>query len=101
MSRRSSLKAVSQDAGAVAKSTVLGAAEATQKVLQLEDGRFVDYRWTDGRWDLAKFSSAGGKMDWEAWNKARPHAPAVLSCKSCKLLAISLHCACFRYMSSA
>lgn len=69
-----------QDAGAVAKSTVLGAAEATQKVLQLEDGRFVDYRWTDGRWDLAKFSSAGGKMDWDAWNKARPACTGV-----CKL----------------
>ena len=50
---------------------MLGAAEATQKVLALEDGRFVDYRWTEGRWDLAKFSSAGGKMDWDAWNKAR------------------------------
>jgi hypothetical protein len=55
----------------VAKSAVLGSA-AADKVLQLEDGRFVDYRWTDGRWDLAKFASgAGGKMDWEAWNKAR------------------------------
>lgn len=78
---------MSQDAGAVAKSTVLGAAEATQKVLQLEDGRFVDYRWTDGRWDLAKFSSAGGKMDWEAWNKARP---ACIGCVVLQVLPLKL-----------
>ena len=60
-----------QDAGAAAKSAVLGS-EAPQKVLQLEEGRFVDFRWTDGRWDLTKFASAGGKMDWEAWNKVLP-----------------------------
>ncbi len=53
----------------MAKAVVLGS-ETAQKMLQLEDGRFVDYRWTDGRWDLTKFASAGGKMDWEAWNKA-------------------------------
>ena len=72
--------AVAQDAGAIAKSTMLGAAEATQKVLQLEDGRFVDHRWIEGRWDLSKFASAGGKMDWEAWNKARP------ACTGCNIM---------------
>ena len=39
--------------------------------LQLKDGRFIDDRWTGGRWDLSKFSNAAGETDWDA---VSPHA---------------------------
>lgn len=47
-------------------------AEAPKTVLQLQDGRFVDHRWENGRWTLSKFANpATGEMDWPAWNSVR------------------------------
>ncbi len=40
--------------------------------LQLKDGRFIDDRWIGGRWDLSKFKTAAGEMDWDAVIDAGP-----------------------------
>ena len=41
-------------------------------MLQLRDGRFIDYRWKEGRWVLSEFANKQtGEMDWPAWNSVR------------------------------
>ena len=50
------------------KAVVFG--DSGKEVLQLKDGRFVDYRWKGGRWDLTLFQNGEG-MNWDAWNKVR------------------------------
>ncbi|KAK9814065.1 hypothetical protein WJX72_000206 [[Myrmecia] bisecta] len=56
-----------------ADSTKLAASPAlvsTGPVLTLtEDGKFSDYRWSNGRWDMTKFQNGAGLMDWESWEK--------------------------------
>lgn len=37
--------------------------------LQIVDGYFKDYRWKDGRWDLALFQK-DGKTNWDAVSPA-------------------------------
>lgn len=38
-------------------------------MLQRKDGRFIDYRWREGRWVLSEFANEKtGEMDWPAWN---------------------------------
>ena len=46
--------------------------KAPKAVLQLQDGRFVDHRWENGRWTLSKFANpTTSEMDWPAWNSVR------------------------------
>jgi hypothetical protein len=41
-------------------------------MLERKDGRFIDYRWQEGRWVLSEFANPQtGKMDWPAWNSVR------------------------------
>jgi len=47
---------------------VAGSTQGT--FLQLQDGRFVDDRWTGGRWDLSQFQNAAGETDWDAVSAA-------------------------------
>jgi hypothetical protein len=56
--------AAGKDAGAKAAAMVGGSTQGT--FLQLQDGRFVDDRWTGGRWDLSQFQNAAGETDWDA-----------------------------------
>lgn len=42
------------------------AARTSGPTLQIADGRFVDYRWKAGRWDLSLFRGADGETDWDA-----------------------------------
>jgi len=47
-------------------------AAAPKDVLQLRDGRFIDYRWVEGRWVLSEFANPKtGEMDWPAWDSVR------------------------------
>ncbi len=47
-----------------------GAAEPAV-YMQIVDGKFRDDRWTaDGRWDLNKFKTSAGEIDWD---KVRSH----------------------------
>lgn len=56
--------AAGKDAGVAAKAAVVGAPAVR---MQLQDGRFVDDRWTGGRWVLSKFADAkSGETDWDA-----------------------------------
>ena len=41
-------------------------AQAAGPKLQVVDGRFVDCRWTGGRWDLTQFAGKDGSTDWDA-----------------------------------
>ena len=44
-------------------------ADAPKTVLELRDGRFVDYRWVGGRWVISEFANPKtGEMDWPAWD---------------------------------
>lgn len=54
-----------QDAGAKAAAMAAGTT-AGGTFLQLRDGRFVDDRWSNGRWDLSLFKNAAGETDWDA-----------------------------------
>eukprot|EP00775_Hariotina_reticulata_P010990 gene10990-11144_t len=56
--------AATKDAGSKAATMAAGATQGT--FLQLKDGRFVDDRWTGGRWDLSQFNNAAGETDWDA-----------------------------------
>ncbi len=53
-----------QDAGEKVKE-VLGVETKKAQVLQIVDGRFVDDRWINGRWDLSQFAGADGNTDWD------------------------------------
>lgn len=64
-----------QDASPAVKATVAGDTGA-QTTLRVIDGRFVDYRWVAGRWVLPEFASAGGVMDYSAWEKVGAAAPS-------------------------
>lgn len=55
----------SQDAGSVAKAALQASADAAGPYLLIEDGKFSDYRWKDGRWVLSKFTDAEGNTDWD------------------------------------
>ena len=61
-----------QDASPAVKATVIQPDVVRQQKLQIEDGRFVDYRWVNGRWVLSEFASANGQMDYAAWEKVKP-----------------------------
>lgn len=50
------------------KATLSSGADVRSK-FQIIDGRFIDYRWVGGRWVLPEFASAGGVMDYPAWEK--------------------------------
>lgn len=41
--------------------------------LQIQDGRFVDDRWTNGRWDLSQFLNSKGEQDWDAVSVGKLH----------------------------
>lgn len=53
----------SQDAGAAARAALEGQKVGTY--LQIVDGRFVDDRWINGRWDLSQFAGKDGNTDWD------------------------------------
>ncbi|PRW20652.1 low molecular mass early light-induced [Chlorella sorokiniana] len=57
--------AAGKDASEKFKSMAEGA-QSTGPVLQLVEGRFSDYRWKNGRWDLSLFKGADGETDWDA-----------------------------------
>jgi hypothetical protein len=42
------------------------AATASQLTLQVVDGKFSDYRWKEGRWDLSLFAGKDGKTNWDS-----------------------------------
>lgn len=45
---------------------VSGAAAEPAVYMQIVDGKFRDDRWTaDGRWDLNKFKTSAGEIDWD------------------------------------
>ena len=42
-------------------------------MLQIQDDKFVDYRWKEGRWDLDLFKNQESQqMDWKAWDSVCP-----------------------------
>eukprot|EP00877_Chromochloris_zofingiensis_P014324 jgi/Chrzof1/9145/Cz03g37170.t1 len=57
--------AAGKDAGTKAKQMVAGSVQSGT-FLQIQDGRFVDDRWTNGRWDLSQFLNSKGEQDWDA-----------------------------------
>ena len=60
-----------QDAGKAAASNVLEG-QQVGPVLQVQDGKFTDYRWKEGRWDLSLFENRQtNQMDWASWNSVR------------------------------
>lgn len=77
-----------QDASTAVKATVVSSDAGAQERLRIIDGRFVDSRWVGGRWVLSEFASAGGVMDYSAWEKVTPSAfsshnvPHMLSCEA-------------------
>ena len=40
-------------------------------IMQVLDGRFTDYRWVGGRWELDHFKQADGSTN---WNEVRAEA---------------------------
>ena len=40
-------------------------------MMQVLDGRFTDYRWVGGRWELDQFKQADGSTN---WNEVRAEA---------------------------
>ena len=58
--------AAGKDAGAAAKAAAAGAEAAAVRMQVTPDGRFVDDRWANGRWILAKFAGKDGTTDWDA-----------------------------------
>jgi hypothetical protein len=61
----SGAQAAGKDAGDRAKQMLSGEAAAKGTFLSIQDGRFVDDRWVNGRWDLSKFAGAAGETDWD------------------------------------
>jgi len=57
--------AAGKDASDKFKSMAEGAGSGGP-VLQMVDGRFSDYRWKNGRWDLSLFKGTDGETDWDA-----------------------------------
>ncbi|GBF97569.1 hypothetical protein Rsub_10170 [Raphidocelis subcapitata] len=58
--------AAGKDAGDRAKQMLSGGEVVGGSYLQIKDGRFVDDRWVNGRWDLSTFANAAGETDWDA-----------------------------------
>ena len=61
--------AAGKDASDKFKAMAEGKDSASGPVMQItEDGKFRDYRWTNGRWDLSNpvFKRSDGEMDWDA-----------------------------------
>ena len=52
--------AAGKDASEKFKAAAEGKAATAGPVLQIVDGRFRDYRWKAGRWDLKAFRKVGG-----------------------------------------
>ena len=42
-----------------------------KNIMQVLDGRFTDYRWVGGRWELDQFKQADGSTN---WNEVRAEA---------------------------
>ncbi|WP_289480300.1 hypothetical protein, partial [Klebsiella pneumoniae] len=58
--------AAGKDASDKFKSMAEGS-KASGAVLQMGDGRFSDYRWKGGRWDLSLFADPKtGETNWDA-----------------------------------
>lgn len=66
-----------QDASPAVKATVVSADSGANERLRIIDGRFVDSRWVAGTWVLSEFASAGGVMDYSAWEKVTPPTAAL------------------------
>lgn len=61
--------AAGKDASDKFKAMAEGQAAAAGPIMQItEDGKFRDYRWVNGRWDLANsvFKMSDGETDWDA-----------------------------------
>jgi hypothetical protein len=60
--------AAGKDASYKFKAMAAGEQAAGPVMMITEDGKFRDYRWADGRWDLSKsvFKQADGETDWDA-----------------------------------
>lgn len=61
--------AAGKDASDKFKAMAEGKDSASGPVMQItEDGKFRDYRWSNGRWDLSNpvFKTSDGEMDWDA-----------------------------------
>jgi len=65
----SGTQALGKDASPAVKASVIVPDGVRKEKLQIVDGRFVDYRWREGRWVLSEFASPGGVMDYDAWEK--------------------------------
>jgi len=60
--------AAGKDASDKFKAMAEGSSSADGPTMQItEDGKFRDYRWKNGRWDLSNsaFKGADGEMDWD------------------------------------
>ncbi|CAL8467037.1 g6573 [Coccomyxa elongata] len=72
-STRTLLRAAATSAAPQAKAPVATASSAvpastdSQRVNQVVDGKYSDYRWTNGSWDLesSAFKGKDGKVDWD------------------------------------
>ena len=60
--------AAGKDASDKFKAMAAGEQAAGPVMMITEDGKFRDYRWANGRWDLSKsvFKQADGETDWDA-----------------------------------
>ncbi|PSC74627.1 low molecular mass early light-induced [Micractinium conductrix] len=58
--------AAGKDASDKFKAAAEGASSTSGPVLQMVEGRFSDFRWKGGRWDLSLFKGADGETDWDA-----------------------------------
>ena len=59
--------AAGKDASEKFKAMAEGAEASGPVMMITEDGKFRDYRWSNGRWDLnnAAFKGADGEVDWD------------------------------------
>ena len=59
--------AAGKDASDKFKAMATGESVTGPVMVITEDGKFRDYRWKDGRWDLSQavFKQADGEMDWD------------------------------------
>ena len=55
-------------------SSAVPASTNSQQVNQVIDGKYSDFRWTNGSWDLesSAFKAKDGKVDWDLVRPAFP-----------------------------
>lgn len=74
-------QAAGKDASDKFKSMAEGASSAAGPVMQIVDGRFRDYRWINGTWDMSKFKKKDGEVG--AGAGARCGCGGMAGCRGC------------------